>query len=53
MSDDSPDAPTIERIREDGTWWRLYDRWFAAYLATSGPPPLSYRPEPAAQEARP
>lgn len=44
---------TIERIREDGTWWRLYDRWFAVYLATSGPPPLSYRPEPAAQEARP
>ncbi|AJK69801.1 glutamate ABC transporter substrate-binding protein [Corynebacterium marinum] len=44
---------TIERIREDGTWWRLYDRWFAVYLATSGPPPLSYRPEAAAQEETP
>ncbi|QGU05606.1 glutamate ABC transporter substrate-binding protein [Corynebacterium comes] len=44
---------TIERIREDGTWWRLYDRWFAMSLATSGPPPLSYRPETAAQEATP
>ena len=37
---------TIERVREDGTWWRLYDRWFAVYLATPGPPPLNYRPEP-------
>lgn len=44
---------TIERIRSDGTWWRLYDRWFAVYLATSGPPPLSYRPEPASQETTP
>lgn len=44
---------TIERIRGDGTWWRLYDRWFAVYLATPGPPPLSYRPEPAAQEETP
>jgi polar amino acid transport system substrate-binding protein len=44
---------TIERIRDDGTWWRLYDRWFAVYLATSGPPPLSYRPRPASQETTP
>ncbi|GAB3694205.1 glutamate ABC transporter substrate-binding protein [Corynebacterium nasicanis] len=36
---------TIERVRADGTWWRLYDRWFAIYLATSGPPQLVYRPE--------
>ncbi|MDO5669353.1 MAG: glutamate ABC transporter substrate-binding protein [Corynebacterium sp.] len=36
---------TIERVISDGTWWRLYDRWFAVYLATSGPPPLHYRPE--------
>lgn len=41
---------TIERVRTDGTWWRLYDRWFAVYLATAGPPPLSYRPEPTPQE---
>lgn len=36
---------TIERIREDGTWWRLYNDWFSPYLATSGPPPLIYREE--------
>ncbi|MDO5511697.1 glutamate ABC transporter substrate-binding protein [Corynebacterium sp.] len=36
---------TIERVRADGTWWRLYNQWFAVYLATSGPPDLSYRPE--------
>ncbi len=37
---------TIERVRDDGTWWRLYDRWFAVYLATPGPPALNYRAEP-------
>lgn len=37
---------TMERIREDGTWWRMYDRWFSAYLGTPGPPPISYREEP-------
>ncbi|MGP6174692.1 glutamate ABC transporter substrate-binding protein [Corynebacterium sp. A21] len=37
---------TMERIRADGTWWRMYDRWFSAYLGTSGPPPLNYRVEP-------
>ncbi|MCX7538839.1 glutamate ABC transporter substrate-binding protein [Corynebacterium sp. P5875] len=37
---------TIERVREDGTWWRLYNRWFGPYQATDGPPPLDYRPEP-------
>ncbi|QGU08375.1 ABC transporter glutamine-binding protein GlnH precursor [Corynebacterium occultum] len=36
---------TMERIREDGTWWRMYDRWFSAYLSTSGQPPLNYRAE--------
>ncbi len=36
---------TIERIRNDGTWWRLYDRWFSPYLSTPGPPPLDYREE--------
>ncbi len=44
---------TIERVRADGTWWRLYDRWFAVYLATSGPPPLMYRPEDAPQPPAP
>ncbi len=36
---------TMERIRGDGTWWRLYDRWFSSYLATDGPPPPAYRDE--------
>lgn len=36
---------TLERILSDGTWWRMYDRWFSAYLATSGPPELFYREE--------
>lgn len=44
---------TIERVRADGTWWRLYDRWFAVYLATSGPPPLTYLPEDAPQPPTP
>lgn len=38
---------TLERIRDDGTWWRMYDRWFSTYLAISGPPDLHYRDEPA------
>lgn len=37
---------TMERIRDDGTWWRMYDRWFSAYLSTTGPPDLHYRDEP-------
>lgn len=44
---------TLERIREDGTWWRLYDRWFSSYLATSGPPPLDYREEPEEEQGEP
>ncbi|KQB86149.1 glutamate ABC transporter substrate-binding protein [Corynebacterium lowii] len=36
---------TIERIREDGTWWKMYNTWFGSYLPTDGPPPLDYREE--------
>ncbi len=36
---------TLERIRSDGTWWRMYERWFSAYLSTTGPPDLNYREE--------
>ncbi|MBX8996726.1 glutamate ABC transporter substrate-binding protein [Corynebacterium testudinoris] len=36
---------TIERLFRDGTWWQMYNRWFAAYNATAGPPPLNYRAE--------
>ncbi len=34
---------SLERIRRDGTWWRLYNKWFSAYLPTSGPPAYQYR----------
>lgn len=34
---------SLERIRQDGTWWRLYNKWFSAYLTTSGPPAYQYR----------
>ena len=44
---------TIERVRSDGTWWRLYDRWFAVYLATPGPPALDYLDEPPPQPPAP
>lgn len=37
---------TIERIRSDGTWWDLFNQWFAPYLAALGPPALHYREEP-------
>lgn len=36
---------TLERIRTDGTWWDMYNRWFGPYVNSSGPPPLLYRPE--------
>ncbi|MBN9645145.1 glutamate ABC transporter substrate-binding protein [Corynebacterium mendelii] len=34
---------TIERIRSDGTWWQMFNRWLAPYQQTVGPPPLNYR----------
>lgn len=36
---------TIERIRRDGTWWTMFDRWFGPYLTSLGPPDLQYREE--------
>ncbi|SEB62990.1 glutamate ABC transporter substrate-binding protein [Rhodococcus koreensis] len=34
---------TLERIRADGTWMRMYDRWIAAPLGpVAGPPPATY-----------
>lgn len=36
---------TLERIRADGTWWRLFKQWFSGYLSTPGPPPAHYRAE--------
>lgn len=35
---------TLERVRSDGTWMRLYDRWLAAPLGpVAGPPTPTYR----------
>ena len=35
---------TLDRIRADGTWMRIYDRWLATPLGpVSGPPPAIYR----------
>ena len=39
---------TLERIRDDGTWWRLFHHWFDGRLWTTGPPPLHYRDDDAA-----
>lgn len=36
---------TIERVRSDGTWRRLYSTWLAGSIAESAPPPLMYRKE--------
>ena len=36
---------TVERIRDDGTWRRSYDRRLRQYLGPADPPPLSYRTE--------
>lgn len=34
---------TLERIRGDGTWNRLYDRWLGSLGPSPGPPPAVYR----------
>lgn len=36
---------TLERIRRDGTWARMYNEWFAAYLPSPSLPPIVYREE--------
>lgn len=36
---------TLERIRDDGTWDRLFDTWFGATLTTQTMPPANYRDE--------
>lgn len=33
---------TLERIRRDGTWERLYDRWLSVLGPSPGPPPATY-----------
>jgi polar amino acid transport system substrate-binding protein len=34
---------TMERIRDDGTWQDLYQRWMGDYLGTGSPPDAEYR----------
>jgi polar amino acid transport system substrate-binding protein len=34
---------TLERLRTDGTWDRLYTRWLAPYLGPDTPPDAAYR----------
>lgn len=34
---------TMERIRDDGTWQELYDRWMAGFLGDANQPAAEYR----------
>ncbi|WP_238772408.1 glutamate ABC transporter substrate-binding protein [Prescottella equi] len=34
---------TLERIRRDGTWEKIYDRWLSELGPPPGPPPATYR----------
>ncbi|MGF7120030.1 glutamate ABC transporter substrate-binding protein [Rhodococcus sp. AG1013] len=34
---------TLERIRNDGTWERIYQRWLSGLGPSPGPPPPTYR----------
>ncbi|MDU0479020.1 transporter substrate-binding domain-containing protein [Staphylococcus chromogenes] len=36
---------TIERVQNDGTWWKMYNKWFSAYQIAGTPPPFHYRKE--------
>ena len=41
---------TLERIRNDGTWKKLYDKWMAEYLGPAPSLPMTYRtPEQSAE----
>ncbi|WP_149361810.1 glutamate ABC transporter substrate-binding protein [Lolliginicoccus suaedae] len=45
---DNPDLvrfvnATLERIRQDGTWNELYQRWLSVLGPSPGPPPARYR----------
>lgn len=43
---------TMERIRRDGTWQDLYDRWLADYLGPASSLPIKYRSEEESKELR-
>ena len=36
---------TLERMRNDGTWYELYSTWLGGSIAESSPPPLMYHKE--------
>lgn len=36
---------TIERVQHDGTWWKMYNRWFFEYALVESPPQFNYRKE--------
>ena len=41
---------TMERIRRDGTWSRLFDKWMRDYLGPASMPQMTYRTEAQAEE---
>ena len=41
---------TMERIRRDGTWSRLFDKWMRDYLGPASMPQMAYRTEAQAEE---
>lgn len=41
---------TMERIRRDGTWRNLYDKWLADYLGPASSLPIKYRSEEESKE---
>ena len=48
VNKDNPDLVrfvngTLDRIRSDGTWNRIYDRWLSVLGPSPGPPPAVYR----------
>ena len=36
----------LDRLRADGTWERLYDRWLLSLAPSPGPPPARYQGQP-------
>lgn len=41
---------TMERIRRDGTWARLFDKWLKDYLGPASMPSMAYRTEQESKE---
>ncbi|AGP30008.1 glutamate ABC transporter substrate-binding protein [Corynebacterium terpenotabidum] len=43
---------TLERIREDGTWVRIYNQWLAPYIGASYQPAAEYRTDEESTQLR-